>query len=100
LTGEERRRERGGGDRRLIILWLSVDCQFCGGSKEDSVSSDIGMHQPELDITNHATYSGGAENAGAYHRGGKCRSDKVWKAIRRKYSKVRDEISANSWTSA
>jgi len=27
---------------------------------------------------------------------GKCRSDKVWKAIRRKYSKVPDEISANS----
>ena len=44
------------------------------------------------------------ENAGAYRRGGKCRSGKyrsdiVWKAIRRKYSKVRDEILANSWTS-
>ena len=40
------------------------------------------------------------ENAGAYRRGGKCRSgkyrsDKVWKAIRRKYSKVPDEISAS-----
>jgi len=43
----------------------------------------------------------GVENAGADCRGGKCRSgkyrsDKVWKAIRRrKYSKVRDEISAS-----
>ena len=47
---------------------------------------------------------GGNENAGVenpgvglYRRGGKCRSrkcrsDKVWKAIRRKYSKVPDEI--------
>ena len=25
----------------------------------------------------------GVENAGAYHMGGKCRSDKVWKAIRK-----------------
>jgi len=30
--------------------------------------------------------------------GGKCRSDKVWKAIRRKYSKVPDEIWL-SWLS-
>jgi len=45
----------------------------------------------------------GVENAGADCRGGKCmsgnsRSDKVLKAIRRKYSKVRDEIRL-SWLS-
>ena len=37
----------------------------------------------------------GVENSRVDRRGGKCRSDKVWKAIRRKYSKVTDEISAS-----
>ena len=34
----------------------------------------------------------GVENSGAYRKGGKCRRDKEWKAIRRIYSKVLDEI--------
>ena len=39
-------------------------------------------------LTNHChnrnggAENAGVENAGAYRRGGKCRSDKVWKAIR------------------
>ena len=50
---------------------------------------------------NAGVENAGVENAGVDGRGGKCRSgkfgsDKVWKAIRRrKYSKVRDEISAS-----
>jgi len=37
-------------------------------------------------------HTAGVENAGVDRRGGKCRSDKVWKAIRKKYSQVPDEI--------
>ena len=47
---------------------------------------------------NGGAENAGVENAGAYRRGGKCRSDKVLKAIRKKYSKARDEIWL-SWLS-
>ena len=40
----------------------------------------------------------GVENAGVDRKGGKYRSDKIWKAVRRKYSKVTDEIWM-SWLS-
>ena len=72
----------------LISILRLLCAYFCDGNKSVVLLMMIMM-----------VHWGRWKSGSGKCRSGKYRSDIVWKAIRIKYSKVRDEILANSWTS-